>query len=313
MNFAQILLTSEIKERICSNLNFLDARNFRDAFNLSSLKSPISIDDTDQQILLLKGVNALTIEAYSLIQNFGSRKACIIAAQTGQIKLIQLLIESTFNPQFINEPDLNGDYPLICASFRGYFEIVHFLLICGANPNLLNLQNESALFCSARNGFLSIVQLLINFQADLTLRNSKGETPLIVASGNGHFQVVNFLIREGSSIEESDQIGNTPLIWAVRNNHQNVVQLLISKGARINRINNIGITALMVAARNGYFEMVQFLLKSGADKTIVNRVGKTAWNLARENGHSQVANLFEEENLTEIADLLKASQKSNRS
>lgn len=69
----RILLSSPIKEAICSNLTFKDVVNLKKALNFPSLKCKIFITDPDSQIFFLNRVDETAILVYNTIQKHGSK------------------------------------------------------------------------------------------------------------------------------------------------------------------------------------------------------------------------------------------------
>jgi Ankyrin repeats (many copies) len=50
----------------------------------------------------------------------------------------------------INAQDLDGNTPLHCAAAGGHASMLRMLLMCNANPNVLNNQGQDALLCAVR-------------------------------------------------------------------------------------------------------------------------------------------------------------------
>ncbi|CAF1204028.1 unnamed protein product [Rotaria sordida] len=66
---------------------------------------------------------------------------------------------------------------LHCASKKGYFELVRWLIVqCSANMDLIDFNGNSALHLAAYGGHIPIVDYLLNRGCDPTLRNRWGTT-----------------------------------------------------------------------------------------------------------------------------------------
>jgi len=107
-----------------------------------------------------------------------------------------------------NQKDINGDTPLIRASYHGHSKIVGKLVEAGADLNLQDKHgNTSLAWASSKHdiwpsgkGHNKIVGKLIEAGADLNLQNSGGHTPLMHAAINHNTKVINKLIEAGADL-----------------------------------------------------------------------------------------------------------------
>jgi len=229
MEIRKILLEIPIKEKICSNLTFEEAINFRDAVDLPSLKCRFLISDPDKQINFVEGINDLTIEVYYMIKHYGSRKALFVAISEQKLAIVKFLISHGLN---IHERDELGFSPLIKASFKGYTDIVKFLLENGANINQVDgLDYTSLLWAASRNN-LETVKFLLEFNSPGNKINVNatvyGRTVLIIASMSGFTEIVKMLLDHGAKVNIVDSLRKTALSEAMFYKNQEIIEMLKS-------------------------------------------------------------------------------------
>lgn len=155
--------------------------------------------------------------------------------------------------------------------------LVNLLLQLNADPNALNIQNESPLFLSAEFLRFDIFNILIENGADPTIKNEYGTTiggqvryniPVIMeAVSQNNYKAVKILLEHGADANATMEDETTPLMIAALNKKDSyeIVSLLIEKGANVNACNKTGSTALFYSAYKGKTEVVKLLLKKGAN------------------------------------------------
>ena len=251
----------------------------------------------------------------------------------------------------------NGVTPLMNAAETGNVPLVGLLLQSGANPSTKDDQDEIALTHAARGGWLKVVDLLARFSnskeknqalfaaveagpvtieirdapaqsaqpknqaaaeieeswtetvesllasgADIEARNLEGSTPLIWAASFAQTDIVNLLLRRGARLDATDKYGNTPLISAAcecaiatMNSAYDVTKMLLDHGAQVNARSKDGTTALMNAASGfGSVDIVKLLLNKGADPRAKDDHGNTPLLLARQRRRADKIRLLRE-------------------
>eukprot|EP01016_Furgasonia_blochmanni_P025956 TRINITY_DN27727_c0_g1_i1.p1 TRINITY_DN27727_c0_g1~~TRINITY_DN27727_c0_g1_i1.p1 ORF type:complete len:168 (-),score=34.95 TRINITY_DN27727_c0_g1_i1:466-930(-) len=83
---------------------------------------------------------------------------------------------NVYHPSYVNTSDPNGDSLLMIASKNGNIDIVTILLTKGADPNLLNHNNETALHFALGFGHFAVADTLINAGIAQNVRNNQGKT-----------------------------------------------------------------------------------------------------------------------------------------
>lgn len=163
------------------------------------------------------------------------------------------------------------------------------LLTKGANPDMRDLQGETALMLAARNKNPELGGFLLEAGANPDLRNKYGETATMLACYYGQLNLVKQLYAKGAKI---DHDGWNPLIYAASKGYKEIVDFLLGYGARIDATTDNGTTALMMAVRGNHHDTVELLLKHGANALIRNEADGTALGWARKRGHTSIVQLL---------------------
>jgi ankyrin repeat protein len=109
-----------------------------------------------------------------------------IAAETGSIEMVKLLLELGFDPTLL--------CPLVCAVRKQHKRIIVVLLEAGANVNELYFEKLTPLMYAAALGNLEIVKLLVEAGAAIEMKDDDNQTALDKATSNQHDDVVAYLI-----------------------------------------------------------------------------------------------------------------------
>lgn len=154
------------------------------------------------------------------------------------------------SPADPNLQTADGNCALHFAAEHGHINALTTLLAHGANPNILNLRDESPLDLAAQFGRIHIVQILIRAHSELLL-------PLKC---------------------ENTQFHHSPLHLASRNGHRDVVEVLLAAGCNVNLLTPNG-TALHEAALCGKDNVVRVLLRANVDLDATDTDGRTVIDL----------------------------------
>ena len=164
------------------------------------------------------------------------------------------------------------------------------------NVDTQNHIGTTALICLSKSDStinIEMIDLLLNNNANPNLKDMNGNSALIYAILRGNFEIVKKLLEnKNTNINITNINGYSALHLAVLNKSKHtskfevIINLLIEKGININMINNNGQTALHVAAHENNPYAIKILLKSGANADIItyfwNPKGKTAYQLAED-------------------------------
>jgi len=167
----------------------------------------------------------------------------------------------------------------------GYSDAVLQLLRYGADPNKLNLKNNTPISSAANKGMVEITRHLISHGADVSVENISGSTALIQAAHFGHYECVRLLLANGADADFINKKGTTALMRASQEGYMNICHSLILAGANVRRRNKEGMNALMLASQRGHAAMTVLLLKAGAALDNETAQGSTALMLASKRGN----------------------------
>jgi ankyrin repeat protein len=179
-----------------------------------------------------------------------------------------------------------------------YYDIAHYLVEKGADPNVKNSQDKkyNILMDAVGENMTDYALLLIKKGADVSYV-SPGPDPLTlitVAAHNGQHSVVAELIQRGAPISTKHSThGLHPLIAASSSGHTSIVELLLkTKNVDINAVDNDGTNSLMAAALTGHKSVVSLLISKGIKINAQNDEGHSALMFAY-NGKHQLVHLQE--------------------
>ncbi|XP_032076727.1 LOW QUALITY PROTEIN: ankyrin repeat domain-containing protein 26-like [Thamnophis elegans] len=184
------------------------------------------------------------------------------AAAEGDLGELRHLLQK----QDINAKDRAGRTPLHFACANGYIDIVTFLVdnkcqldscdeekrsplmeavecqqeFCaiyllehGADPNLKDIDNNTALHFAASNSSVSLAKYLLEKKADIEAQNKDGCTPLIVAVAENNREMVEFLLQQNASVHATDKLGRIPLLISCSNKKRDITHLLLLHGSNV--------------------------------------------------------------------------------
>ncbi|XP_023315686.1 ankyrin-3-like [Trichogramma pretiosum] len=118
-----------------------------------------------------------------------------------------------------------GETPLHLVAQWGEKEIIHFLLMRGADPQLSNAEGETALHDVCKRSRDDLVEMFLK---------------------------VNKQFCKSIDIDAVDDWGRTPLLVALNRRDKKSALLLLKKGANPNAANEMGFTALHLMCRRNY-------------------------------------------------------------
>ena len=230
------------------------------------------------RVLLSAGADINAVGSYG-------KTALTLAADAGQGEMVRLLLDygadtgellaaasaggniDTVKSLVAAGVDVNKGAPVVQAAFRGYWEIVEFLMKNGADLNVsadivgINVHYSPMEAAIAENSF-KVYEVLV---ADPAVRiNDIGATDAF--GFNAVMKFVTAWTRYGA--DDVEKLA--------------VVKKLIQAGVDINTLSDNGDTALMYAARYLPTSAVSALLDAGADPDVRSSYGKTAIELAVE-------------------------------
>lgn len=196
------------------------------------------------------------------------------AAAKGDLDVVKQILQQ--DPSLVNQDDQYEWRPIFHAGLRRHYDIVKYLIDCGAD-------------LAAHDGYVihyagevpnnkEVLSLLIAYGAldAHTEPASEIARQFIYAVFLANGERVNAMLRDNSAlVEERYARGDTALHHATRNGDLEIVKQLVSSGADVNAIADQGHFALYCAAGHGHVETTRYLVEKGADLEARLSDGKT--------------------------------------
>ena len=224
-----------------------------------------------------------------LVDRINGRNALHYAAMGEKsYRILDILLQNGFDP---NELDNDRNTPLnlaVCCNYNNP-QYTKILLEKGANPNLLNKNNQNSLFFLTDVCYSPLFELLLKKGAVINLYDSEGNTPLhyfLLKSPIRRKYIASFLSHK-ANIHAVNLKGQTPLHFAILTNDPNAAWQLLKGGANINKQDKEGNTGLHYVAKYApnkimMNEIYRFSF-GNADLNIKNNEGKTPYNIVEPN------------------------------
>ncbi|KAI3929889.1 hypothetical protein MKW98_004043 [Papaver atlanticum] len=195
------------------------------------------------------------------------------AAAGGRLNVCKYLVEKL--KLDVDFKDGCGYAPLHHAIFKGYLDIVRYLLEKGANTDASSDQNYTPLHIAAKTGDTKIITLLLSRGVHIYAATRIGSA-LQYAAGHGHRDAVKVLLDHGANpnavisqgmlrplmaaiLFDPESYGNTPLILAAKEEYVGVITRLLEAGADPNYKMSVGLTTLEIAAMRCNYQIVEIL------------------------------------------------------
>lgn len=253
-----------------------------------------------------------------IVLSLNSNKPLVIAAATGQTRVLQFLIDADSYTSRLNEAKTSM---LHAAAAGGFDEIVQLLLEDSeVDVNLKNQAGFTAYHLAACSGNNSTCDLLA-VRGDVNILTEDGLSALHLAAQCGQLCTVKNLLEHFVNLMHEDQepenaFGGdqvqdvtfeeerlhdpwifdmshdtwSPLHLAAFNGHLDVVQELL-KHERYSSQRGRAI-ALLQASMRGYTEIVKELLQSGITTAMMDATGNTALHLSTQRQSSDILKLL---------------------
>ena len=243
-------------------------------------KKPLS--RTLQQSLS-QAIDARSAECVRLLLQAGANPNCIKSTKTTipipifVIKnnlngILQVLLENGCN---VNLKWMNNETILHVAVRLRKEESCRLLVLAGADPSVVNDQNESPFTLAIKADSLDILKQLLEHPKSAESVDFLGRTVLHTAARLGKVQIAHHLMEKGYLPDIPSSQGYTPLMEAVMHNHVDMVRTLTSK-CDIDFAGWRGMTGLLLASQGNSDGCLRILLEAGADVNVQDIMGNTA-------------------------------------
>lgn len=221
----------------------------------------------------------------------GGMTALMFAAEKGDTLLVKLLV---LNGADLELTFVEGTTPLIISVLNQHFEVAHFLLEKGANPNAQDdFKGTALLYASAINDF-QMADLLLFYGASESMSDRDGNTPLMTAVFFGNLETADVLLQNGLNPDITDENKNTPLMVAVQQGNLDMISLLLEYQAGLEKVNKKNYTPLVHAIAFDQDSAALLLIDSGAN--IHHRITpkENIYDLTLINGHKTLLKKLKE-------------------
>ena len=196
------------------------------------------------------------------------------AASKGDLDAVKKILEQ--DPGQVNQDDQYKWRPIFHAGLRRHYDVVKYLIDCGAD---LAAHNGYAIhYAGEVPNNKEVVSLLVSYGGlDAHAKpSSEIARQFIYAVFLANVERVNAMLRDNSElVEERYAHGDTALHHAARNGDLEIVKRLVSSGADVNATTDNSHFPLYCAAGHGHVETTQFLVEKGADLQARLSDGKT--------------------------------------
>lgn len=215
-------------------------------------------------------------------------------AQTGNIKMLDLLIEKGFPYKKLNKEEGNAMLFATRRSRQGYnpLSFYKYLERLGISPNIVTKKGETPLHNIAYGSKdIETIEYFINKGQDVNTANEKGNTPFLLATYRNSLEVIKMLSPRVKDINKKNKEGQTALSNAVRSNTPEVVKYLLSKGAdaSVKDVKGNNLAYYLVQSFNSkrkeeFQSKIALLSEAKFDITELQQNGNTLYHLAVEKG-----------------------------
>jgi uncharacterized protein len=198
------------------------------------------------------------------------------ATDMGHIKIAEFLISAGAD---VNQDGGYDNIPLHIAVYHNMGEMVELLLKNGSNVNAIAgggfaTSLHSACIC----GYANIVKILLRYGADPTILDNDEETPLDYAINQGYDDIAALLVRSWPPLKKRGQFSSRLSVAELSNKQidgmsllhiasekglMETVSLLLQSGAKVNLPNSNEETPLDLALSKGYIHIPRLLREYG--------------------------------------------------
>eukprot|EP00088_Acartia_fossae_P009819 TRINITY_DN14814_c0_g1_i2.p1 TRINITY_DN14814_c0_g1~~TRINITY_DN14814_c0_g1_i2.p1 ORF type:complete len:920 (-),score=212.60 TRINITY_DN14814_c0_g1_i2:82-2841(-) len=154
----------------------------------------------------------------------------------GDVEILKYLLHATiaFNcKDFIDERNKDGDTPLHLSIKLTIINMSRLLLESGANPNVKNLEGNSAVHLALMQANSNILSQLVNISRinpHLNIANNEGLYPFHLAIKTGKLEIVIIMKEQGCDFNIRDRMrGSTPLHLSLELGHVHITRYLVLK------------------------------------------------------------------------------------
>ncbi len=148
------------------------------------------------------------------------------ASALGRIDIVKKIVAA--DPELIHGFSDDGFTPLGLASYFGNEDVVRFLLLNGAEPNVpsSNGFHVYPIHSAVASDFTMIAKMLLEAGADVNVVQMSGATPLHSAAHNGNIDLLIVLLEAGAQVAAKTDDGKTPADQALEKGFSEIAKIL---------------------------------------------------------------------------------------
>ncbi|XP_069938881.1 uncharacterized protein G9a isoform X3 [Cherax quadricarinatus] len=216
----------------------------------TQLMTPLMIAITKDQNSV---VHYLIQAGASLMAKTQDGMTCLhLAAKCGNLIACQHILDSgRLTRHAVNMQDEGGWTPLVWASENRFISVVKFLLDRGGNPQLCDVEQNTALHWAAFSGSTHICSMVLDRGCSLRSMNAHGDTPLHIAARQNHIDAVVLLLARGARLDVLNTKGQTPIDCALPDSdvylqlslNNNLIEMMHQNNIRTEKILSSDIAA----------------------------------------------------------------------
>lgn len=215
------------------------------------------------ELFLVKGISI------EILDNYKRTPLLIAAREKGDLETIKLLLIRGAN---IDPVDTFGDTPLSLAAWRGYSDVVDYLIEKKAKISVIGDMGTMLLEYACSKRLVSLYKKIIEEGGNIFVLSGRERSALHKAAEGGSKEIVEDLIKRKMPINSKDLVGWTPLHYAAYFGREEAVKILLDNGAEIDIKTPLQETPAQLAAQTRGKNVVDLLFYRGADK---NTIGTT--------------------------------------
>ena len=142
------------------------------------------------------------------------------------LDLVKVWLET--HPESIDSYASHGFTALGIASYFGHEEIVRYLLLKGADPNLPsnNGYRVYPLHSAISSNYEGVAKMLVEAGAEVNVAQASLITPLHSAAQNGNIEMLILLLEQGAQVQMQTEHGETPADLARARGHKEIAKIL---------------------------------------------------------------------------------------
>ena len=186
----------------------------------------------------------------------------------------------------------NEETPMTAAAYKGYIDMVKYLLSMGADINGVNKWNNNALLNAAQTGNVELGKLLIEKGANLEAIGPYHQTPLLCALDYNKPEFALMTINKGANIHVKDNENQQAIEYASWYANPRVIKALVEKGSDVNYVSRNNSSILQNVCSNGNLESIDYLIQKGANVNLANADGDFPLQTVVARGNSEAVKLL---------------------